>query len=417
MRTLFLSPNVPYPPNSGSHQRIYHFLRALSRVSDVALVAFVERDEEHGHLDTLRQWCGEVHAISRNGRLRSSGTSRPRIWLESLLEACHPTMPAVFRWYQSVEGSALVANLCARPIDILLVAKLPLLSLVPSSPRMQVFVDLHDVESSRLAHRIRNVSSYHRLPLDYLELYKLARVERRLSRLPYHFSVCSTLDRAALGSDVRASVIPNGVDLPSEALRRRPQSPRPTLLFVGTMNYEPNVDAVRLFATRILPHVRARCPGVRFVILGRDPSPVVRGLHDGDGVLVTDAVPSVEPYLWQASAAVVPIRFGGGTRIKILEAMAHHVPVVSTSVGAEGLELEPDKHFLLADSPAAFADACVRVLQDEQLRLHLTREAFDIVKARYQWSQVEQSIIDMVTRLVPSPDTRQATVRYAWGAR
>ena len=128
------------------------------------------------------------------------------------------------------------------------------------------------------------------------------------------------------------------------------------------------------------------------MVVGRDPQPNIAALHDGDTITVTGTVDDVAPYLRRASVAVVPIRFGSGTRIKILEAFAHGTPVVSTTLGAEGLEVANERELLLADDPDAFAAACVRLAGDEGLQASLAEHGLDLVRRRYQWQDVERQV-------------------------
>jgi glycosyltransferase involved in cell wall biosynthesis len=189
--------------------------------------------------------------------------------------------------------------------------------------------------------------------------------------------------------------------MPDHAPTEQLHDTTPTLLFVGVMNTSANIDAIRFFANSVLPLVRRSRPDVRLMVVGRDPGPGVRRLHNGTNLIVTGSVPSVEPFLRQATAVIVPIRFGGGTRIKILEAMAHGKPMVSTTVGAEGLDVKPNEHLLIADTPTGFADACVRLLGDAEMREKLSGAASQLVKEKYQWDEIE-----LVVRQVVRPESK-----------
>jgi polysaccharide biosynthesis protein PslH len=162
------------------------------------------------------------------------------------------------------------------------------------------------------------------------------------------------------------------------------------------MSTEANADAVQFFARQIFPRIRRTLPRARTLIVGSRPTPEVLALHDGHSVVVTGTVPAVEPFLQHATMSVVPIRFGGGTRIKILEALAHGVPVVSTRIGAEGLEVEDGRHLLLADSPDDFADACISLSRDGARRAALSREGIKLARERYDWQVIEQQIQQVV---------------------
>jgi len=306
-------------------------------------------------------------------------------------------MPALFRWYSSPRAAALVKRLYAQPFDLVWAEKLFSLPLFPMPPDKRVLFDLHDIEYRKLGRRLRNAPFYRLKPLEFADYLKLRSLERRLRKLPIELAVCSDADRTALGADSRIWVVPNGVDLPS----RDPHYPLPgnvpLILFTGTMNYPPNVDAARFFVRSIFPRIHRAVPGARFMIVGRDPLPVVQRLHDGEKIVVTGAVPDVASYFSGATVVVAPIRFGGGTRIKILEAMAQRKAVVSTTIGAEGIEGQSGKHFILADAPAAFADACLSLLRNSDLRERLGNEAYCLVRDQYQWSQIERQVQRIVT--------------------
>jgi glycosyltransferase involved in cell wall biosynthesis len=182
--------------------------------------------------------------------------------------------------------------------------------------------------------------------------------------------------------------VPTGVDTeyfrPSGREARLPHE----LVFTGSMDWLPNEDAILWFAAEILPRVRARVPGATLTVVGRNPTPAVRALDGAGGVTVTGSVPDVRPYIERAAAFVVPIRIGGGTRLKIYEAMAMGRAVVSTAVGAEGLPVRDGVDAVLADAPDAFADAVVALLTDPARAEAVGREAAAMVRARYGWDAV-----------------------------
>ncbi len=241
------------------------------------------------------------------------------------------------------------------------------------------------------------------IPLQWFEYFKLRKLEHSLHELPYEFGVCSRIDRDDLGRNTKVWVIPNGVDLPARPARKEKENTEPVLVFVGLMSYEPNADAAQFFVQRVLPLLQREVPNIKFLIVGRDPTPAVRQLHDGKSVFVTGTVPDVAEYLLSASVVVVPIRFGGGTRVKILEALAHRKAIVSTTMGAEGIEVQSGKHLLLADSPEDFAKACTRLLKDAALCSRLGEEGFNLVRDCYQWKRIEGMIEDIVLGRAASP--------------
>jgi len=183
------------------------------------------------------------------------------------------------------------------------------------------------------------------------------------------------------------SIVPMGVDLeyfqPNAAI-----ASAPVLLFTGTMNYFPNADAVIYFCSEIFPHIRERHPEATFYVVGNHPSDAVKRLEVQDGVIVTGYVPDVRPYFEKASVFVAPLRAGSGVQTKNLEAMAMQVPIVTTSVGAMGLEADVDKELLVADTPADFAEQVSRLLANERLRANLAQTARARVEAGYSWEAI-----------------------------
>jgi glycosyltransferase involved in cell wall biosynthesis len=164
------------------------------------------------------------------------------------------------------------------------------------------------------------------------------------------------------------------------------------------MLYDPNIDAMQFFVREVFPLIRREVPETRLLVVGRDPVPEVVKLHDGRSVIVTGEVPDVALYYRQAAIVVAPIRFGGGTRIKILEAMAHSKAVVATTAGAEGLDVECGRHLLIADSPSEFAQACLKLIRNPLLRQKLGEQGWKLVHDNYQWTSIERRVQQVVLR-------------------
>jgi glycosyltransferase involved in cell wall biosynthesis len=182
--------------------------------------------------------------------------------------------------------------------------------------------------------------------------------------------------------------IPTGVDL--EYFAPTQATPRSSdLVFLGSMDWMPNIDGAEWFVREVLPLIRKRKPDCSVALAGRKPTRAVLDLANGDsGVQVTGTVPDVRPYLWGATVSIVPLRIGGGTRLKIYESMAAGVPVVSTTIGAEGLPVEPGTQILIADDPASFAECCVRLMEDPAGRARMAEAARQMVSSRFSWEAV-----------------------------
>ena len=176
------------------------------------------------------------------------------------------------------------------------------------------------------------------------------------------------------------------------------------LVFVGSMDWMPNIDGISWFHSDILPLLRQRHPECSLAVAGRAPVASIRALGQADPrILITGTVPEIRPWLWGAKLSIVPLRVGGGTRLKIYEAMAAGVPVVSTSIGAEGLDYTDGEDILIADSPSQFADACSRVLSDQAFAARLAANARHLVASRFSWDQV---VVDFEKLILAAPACR-----------
>jgi glycosyltransferase involved in cell wall biosynthesis len=220
--------------------------------------------------------------------------------------------------------------------------------------------------------------------------------------------VCSEADRRALAPRARAElcVLPNALPAPHTTPAPPPPHDGPfELLFVGTLGYEPNADAARFFCRQVLPLVRPAAPqGVRLSIVGAGAPPTLRALEEAPEVRLVGAVPDVAEWYDRADAVIAPIRAGGGTRIKVLEAFRARRPLVSTSIGVEGLEVRAEEHVLIGDSPAEFAAQCARLIAEPRLAEGLRERGFALFLARY----TTEAVLTRVAAQCPPPPPRPA---------
>jgi glycosyltransferase involved in cell wall biosynthesis len=398
MKVLFLC-SFPFAVNSGGHQRLSHLLKGVASAGEVTLAYPITGGAIGPDLEALRPFCQQVYtfpfeslAYQRDYRL-----PRPLYWATHKLRYLDPVTPASIQQLSSPQAKALVAELCSRHFDLIWGQRISSLPMLPRLVTSRVIIDLDDLEHRSLRSRLLLWKDPpHMIPLQWFEFLKLRRLECSLSELPYEFVVCSEADRKIIGAASNVWVIPNGIDLPIQPKNLPDENSAPVLLFLGYMAYEPNADAALFFAKRVLPLILRDFPEAKFLVVGRDPTLPVRRLNDDKSVLVTGTVPEVADYLRSASVVVVPIRFGGGTRIKILEALAYGKAVVSTTKGAEGIDVESNKHLLLADSPEDLARACTRLLKDTALRKRLGEDGHRLIQDRYQWKDIERMTRDIV---------------------
>jgi glycosyltransferase involved in cell wall biosynthesis len=235
--------------------------------------------------------------------------------------------------------------------------------------------------------------------LDLLDLGRWRRAQRRAAKAAGAVVVCSALDRERLGVET-AAVIPNGYELPA-GTAAAPPSADPVLTMVGLLVYPPNLDAARFFAGEVLPLVRREVAGARFRIVGRNDG-LIDDLRSQEGIEVTGEVADLDEPFRTTAAVVVPLRAGSGTRIKVLEAFARRKPVVSTSLGSEGLGARDGVEVLNADTARGLADACIRVLREPDLAASLGAAGQELWVSGYRWDGIRAQIAELATRVARS---------------
>jgi glycosyltransferase involved in cell wall biosynthesis len=258
----------------------------------------------------------------------------------------------------------------------------------------------HNVESALWHRQKQHEPNLIKRVAYRLEAAKMERYESAAVRRFDHVIAVSDSDRDIMKTMTEASrisVVPTGVDLAKFQAAAGLESTNPLVVFLGSMDWEPNIDAVEYFCRESWPAVRASIPGAKFRIVGRNPHPRVKRLVS-DSVEVTGTVPSVIEHLREAGVVVVPLRVGGGTRLKIFEAMAMGKAVVSTSIGAEGLDVHGDRDILLADTAESFAAATVAMLGDRKLRRQIERAAAELA-AQYDWSVIGGRFEEVLARV------------------
>jgi len=250
----------------------------------------------------------------------------------------------------------------------------------------------HNVETVIWRRHVEHAANPLRRAYFKLQSERMYRYERRVSQASGHIVAVSRTDAdemRRLFDVTRVTEIPTGVNI-EYFLPPREASPQPQpvadLVFVGSMDWLPNVDGVHYFVSEVLPLIRKSRPDVTLAIVGRTPPPSITQLAAADpAIQVTGTVPDIRPYLWNSSVAIVPLRIGGGTRLKIYEAMAAGIPVVSTTVGAEGLTVNPPHDIRIADTPRHFAAQCLELLGSSETRACVSQTAWNLVNTHFSW--------------------------------
>jgi sugar transferase (PEP-CTERM/EpsH1 system associated) len=405
MRILWLNPNLLLPLDKGGKLRTWHLMRHLAASHDITYLSFADPHTRPAEREGMRDVCSHLRVVTRRDPVKGSA----RFYGDVLRRVIDP-LPYAAGKYRSAEFREQVDSLLATGGFDLVVCDflVPAVNLPRRLPCPAVLFT-HNVEAEIWRRHYERQRDPLRRLLFRQQWHRMLRFERdTVSRFDLVLAVSDT-DRQTLqrlyGSHMQAPIVTvaTGVDTafwtPQPA---RAVSPR-HLVFTGSMDWIPNEDAMTWFCAEVLPRIRAVEPDVTLSIVGRAPTPAVQRLADIPGVEVTGTVDDVRPHVARAAVNVVPIRIGGGTRLKIFEAMGMAKAIVSTTVGAEGLPVTGGQDICIADEPEAFAAAVVGLLRDDPRRQGIEQAARDLVVRRFDWSAVAGDLEDALLRAAGKP--------------
>ncbi|MHB1953054.1 MAG: glycosyltransferase [Sulfobacillus sp.] len=387
VKVLFITSDVPCFPGSGGPTRNYHLLRCAARRHSVTLLTFSETGQERS-LEALGRLCEVIPLLPRSippGRRMK----RFHRLAHELIIAPPPVVTLSNRY--EVDAREQLQRLLRTGFDLIQAEGSHLVHLMPEDLHgAKLVVDLHNVESHNQLLAARHAR---RIP-DQLKGWagwlKLRRHEASMLRRANCCMATSIIERQRalrLAPGIQVDLVPNGVD-PDYFQPGGTLDVTPSIVYSGAMDYGPNVDAIIYFGRRILPIIREAIPDVIFRVVGRNPVPELIALAREAKFEVTGAVDDVRPFLQQAHVVVVPLRFGAGTRLKILEAMACGKAIVSTSLGAEGIDVTHQQDIILADQPDTVARSTISLLHDDAERARLGAAARSTVETKYAWPTI-----------------------------
>ena len=397
---LFVSATIPYPTIDGGRIRVLNLVSRLCQIHEVTFLTFITSSADEQGAAYLREMGMEVVGIRRPEQKSGSRALNAFAALVGLLKSSIQRKPLTVAKYYSVEMvEALERLLRSRRFHIVHFEMLHtgqlLLELRSEGENSYATVLGEQNIDSRIWRRLATEESNLLKKLIFRSQYR--RFVSYESRICHRFDIClcvSEEDGRELKSrcpEAAIEVVPNGVDTdyfrPEESGEEEE-----CLVFTGSMDWQPNEDAVVYFCDQILPLIQAELPEIKFLIVGSNPGDRVLRLSEIRGVTVTGWVEDVRPYISDAGVFIVPLRIGGGTRLKILQALAMEKAVISTSIGCEGLNLRPGEHILVADEPRQFADETVQLIRDRSLRRRLGENGKTFVQERYDWDVIVKKL-------------------------
>jgi len=398
MKLLWLNAGLLLPLDKGGKLRTWHLMRHLSQRHEITYLSFEEASQSADDRDGMREVCERVITIPR-----TDAAKRTLAFYADAARHVIAPLPYAVGKYRSAEYAAQVRRLLhGEPFDAVVADFLPPVVNLPADLSIPSVLFTHNVEAEIWRRHAGNASNPVSRALMTQQWKRMLRFEgEALGRFDLVLAV-SEADRQTFGRLYPGAlrrpvhVVRTGVDTayftPIPGRERRAH-----LVFTGSMDWLPNEDGMLYFVREILPRIRQAEPNVTLSIVGRAPTPAVTRLADLPGIEVTGRVDDVRPHVAAGEVYIVPLRIGGGTRLKIFEAMSMARAVVSTTVGAEGLPVTPGRDIVIADEPARFAAAVVGMIRDAGARERIAAEARRLVVEGYDWAAVAADFEDALT--------------------
>ncbi|WP_166259640.1 glycosyltransferase [Marinobacter salicampi] len=402
-RVLWLSHMVPYPPKGGLLQRSYNLLKEISKSHEVVLLAFNqnrllessfvgETDPLGISVRKLGSLCEEVHIVDI-----PSETSEFQSIICKLYSLVSKDSYTV-NWLKSREYSKLVlATLSRLNFDVIFVDTVSLLQFVPAKISDPCILNHHNIEGVMMRERAKEENNLVKKAYFWVEAQKLMSYENKYVKRVAYNTVCSEEDAELLEREYGATnvkSIPNGVDVDYFSRKALNEREPDTVIFAGGLSWYPNLDAMRYFTGSVWPKLKERNKKVKMLLVGRNPPQEFKKLSSGD-FNVTGFVDDVRPYMEAASCYVCPIRTGGGTKLKVLDAMAMGVPLVAHPFSCVGIPVKDEKHVLFAETPEEFVAQIQRVLTDSDLASRLAANGRQLVVEEFSFKTIGKRLSDL----------------------
>ena len=388
MRLLWLKTELLHPVDKGGKIRTYQMLKELKREHHVTYLTLDDGTAARDARERAVEYCHKLVAVPHSTRRKFSAG----FYAELATNLVSP-LPYFMKKYESAAMKReIIKRTGVEDFDVLVCDFLQPSINIPKSVNTRTLLFQHNVEAMIWKRHYEVQKNPVKKFYFYGQWRKAFAYERAACRRFDEVVAVSREDAETMRRDYgveRIADVPTGVDTeffrPSREVEREPNS----LIFTGSMDWLPNEDAIQFFTREVLPRIRREIPDVTLTVVGRNPFQSLIELAKRDpSIRVTGRVEDVRPFMEKAAIYVVPMRIGGGTRLKIYEAMAMEKPVVSTTVGAEGLPVRAGEELLIADTPESFAESVVRVLRDEELGHRLSERAAETVRTKFSWKKV-----------------------------
>ncbi|MGM0588476.1 MAG: glycosyltransferase family 4 protein [Bacteroidota bacterium] len=395
MKVLHLFPYLPTPPTFGGALRVYHILKHLVRHHDVTVAGFQEYGDRDAFEQSFPELKGKSHLIYRR-----------RVKFRRMMQLYSYLTPNSYwyNWAQSPQLHKTVQELLDKEDFDFVIGEFASMGHFDLETDAIRILDAHNVEYDNFRRMSKlNWSAFRKrfYEREYTKSYR-----EEVAAFQRHDAIFATSQRDAdlIGKDVPdipRFVIPNGVDTQYFSKNGTVEEPY-SIVFTGTMRYVPNYDGMIYFLNEIFPEIKRQVPQAKIYIVGNNPPPVLQK-YASDSVIITGFVDDVRPYIDRASVYVVPLNMGSGTRLKVVEALSMRKPVVSTSIGCEGIDVVDGEHIIIRDDSQEFAEAVIQLFTDHSSREKLIEQGYDLVTRTYDWRVIGRAIDEAFQTLHPQP--------------
>ncbi len=388
MKILFLSPVLPWPLKSGGQIRVFHLVKALQKENDVTLVAYIRRKDEEEFLPELQKICSKVLLIKRD--------SRP--WaFKSLVRSLFSSKPLVVNLYEDKNDLSNLAN----SADLVWAECFYLMDKIKTN--IPVILGEQNIEYLAYRRYFQNLVGWKKvllwLPMEW-DLIKMKYWEKKMWKTAKKIAAVSQTDKEIIEKETGRddiSVIPNGVDTAGFTVPDR-LADKKTVLFVGEYKWFPNKEAINWLIKEIFPEIRKKMPEAELLIVGRHFPDWLKRLGESGRIRVDQGIEDIRVAYEKAAVFLAPLRSGGGTKYKILEAMAMGVPVVTTKVGAEGLggQEGEERNMIVKNSTNDLTEAVIDILGNREKYQEMTKKARKFVSENFDWKVIEKKINEVI---------------------
>lgn len=381
MKVLLVTPYLPYPLFSGGQVRLFNLIKNLSSKHEITLFSFIRKEGEREHLPELLKYCRKVEVFKKR-----------KPWMrETLFKAVFSTYPLLMAMYDFPQFKERVRQeLGQNNYDLIHVECFYVMHDLPKNPRLPVVLVEQNIEYLVYQRFIKNFKWAILKPLMYFDVLKIKFWEKyywqRVQKL-----VAMSKEEEKLMEQVGVEIVPNGVDTKFFRQKIVSKNSELTVVFVGNFRWIQNKDAVRFLYSEVWPHIIKELPNTKFLVVGRDIPKRLREFL-GSGVIIEEDIEDIREAYQKAHLLLAPVRVGGGTSYKILEAMASGLPVVTTSLGIEGIEATDGKEVIVRDSPEEIAKAVVDLLKNERRRKEIGQKAQKLMEEKYDWEKISTKL-------------------------